>query len=441
MRLSVVICTYDRYDLLPEALQALVGQSVPPEEFEILVIDNSPDAERSAAEASKHAKIANLSWHHVDRPGLSNARNVGFAAAKGEIVAFLDDDAIAVPGWAAAMLAAFDALGPEVAAVGGKVTPLFRVPRPDWLSDKHLSHLSMVDLGEERRPIAAGEWVVGANLAYRRELLAGTGGFSTNLGRLGSVGLLSAEETEVANKLYSQGHVIAYDPQARVDHIVDASRTTQAWFARRIAWQAVSALLAGETGSAEDIAHAAIEIRRYFAALHPADRHVGALLAELETPGELDWQYGTIYNLILLLLAGGRATPAAEPLETTPPEAASPAPSAERSDAAPEASSGAPSEEPSSEPADASLEAASGAPSEEPSVAQPEAPTPAPAARQSKKSKARAVEPPAEPSDAAPKDPSGAPSDKPSVAKFSKPSAAPSDAKSAAPPAEAADDA
>lgn len=205
MRLSAVICTYDRYDILPEAISALAGQSLAGAEMEILVIDNSPDARRSAEEARRHAGVQNLSWRHEARPGLSNARNVAMAQARGEIIAFVDDDAIAVPGWAAAMLRAFDVLGPDVAAIGGRVVPLFRSARPAWLSDRLMAYLSMVDLGDETRTLAEGEWVVGANLAYRADALRATGGFSTTLGRIGTAGLLSAEETEVAAKLKARG--------------------------------------------------------------------------------------------------------------------------------------------------------------------------------------------------------------------------------------------
>lgn len=309
MRLTAVICTYDRYDILPDAIRALTQQSLPASGFEILVIDNSPDPIRSAAEAKPWAKVRNLTWVHETRPGLSNARNVALARAKGDIIAYIDDDAIAVPGWAQALIAAFDALGAGTAVVGGRVVPLFRSPRPDWLSDRLLPYLSMVDLGEDRRPITEAEWVVGANVAYRTEALRAVGGFSTNLGRIGNSGLLSAEETEVANKLRAAGLSIGYDPQAEVAHLVDASRTSQAWFARRIAWQAVSAVLAGETGKPADLTQADVEIRKYFAALHPADRHVGALLSNLSDPGALNWQLGTIYNLVVLLLAGGRSEP------------------------------------------------------------------------------------------------------------------------------------
>jgi glucosyl-dolichyl phosphate glucuronosyltransferase len=312
MRITAVICTYDRYDILPEAIRALAKQSMPASDYEILVIDNSPSAKRSAAEAKKIGKIRNLTWVHETKAGLSNARNVALARAQGEVIGFLDDDALAAPSWCEDICAAFDDLGEDTAVIGGRVTPLFRSERPAWLSDKLLAHLSMVDLGEDRRLLKPGEWVVGANIAYRTDLLRAVGGFSTNLGRIGNAGLLSAEETEVAAKLKAQGYAIGYDPGARAEHLVDASRTSQAWFARRLAWQAVSAVLAGDAGSAQDMDEASDQIRKYFAALHPADRHAGTLLVDQAEAGDLDWQLGTIYNLVVLLLSGGRVTPPAD---------------------------------------------------------------------------------------------------------------------------------
>jgi glucosyl-dolichyl phosphate glucuronosyltransferase len=308
-RLTAVVCTYDRYDVLADAIAALARQDLPADEVEILVIDNSPDAARSAEMARDYAAIANLTWQHEPRPGLSNARNVALSRAAGQIIAYVDDDAVPVPGWAGAVLAAFDALGPQTAILGGRVVPLFRQARPEWLSDKLLDFLSMVDLGEERRLIGPGEWVVGANIAYRSAVLRQVGGFSTNLGRIGNAGLLSSEETDVANKIKALGFDTGYDPTAQVSHLVDASRTTQAWFARRIAWQAVSAVLSGESGAQVQLDQAAEEIRKYFAVLHPADRHAGALLVDQSDPSALNWQLGTIYNLLVVLLAGGRAVP------------------------------------------------------------------------------------------------------------------------------------
>jgi len=306
MRISAVICTYNRYDLLGDAIFSLAAQDYPKSEYEILVIDNSPDAQRSRIERAKYASLPGVIWHYEDKAGLSNARNVATAMAKGDIIVFIDDDAIAAPGWCRAYDEAFRFFDESVGIIGGKVSPKFLGTRPDWLSEKLLGHLSMVNLGNTRRLITANEWVVGANVAYRANVLRSAGGFSTNLGRVGSAGLLSSEETDIANRLAAAGYKTGYDPDAAVLHVVDESRTNQAWFARRFAWQAVSAVLSNQVGDKAQVELAERAIMKYFAALHPADRHIGALLSQKDTAGELDWQLGTIYNLVLLLLCGER---------------------------------------------------------------------------------------------------------------------------------------
>ena len=75
-RITAAICTYERYDLLPGAIGSVLAQTLPRDAFELIVIDNSPDAERSAREAAAFADHPNLTWLHEARPGLSNARNV-----------------------------------------------------------------------------------------------------------------------------------------------------------------------------------------------------------------------------------------------------------------------------------------------------------------------------------------------------------------------------
>lgn len=306
MRISAVICTYNRYDLLGDAIFSLARQLYPKDAYEIIVIDNSPDAQKSKVERAKYIAVPGLIWHYEEKAGLSNARNVATAMARGDIIGFIDDDAIAAPGWCRAYDEAFAAFDPTVGIVGGKVSPKFLGERPEWLSDKLLGHLSMVNLGDNRRLITGNEWVVGANVAYRTEVLRASGGFSTNLGRVGNAGLLSSEETDIANRLEAVGYKTGYEPGAAVLHVVDDSRTDQSWFARRFAWQAVSAVLSNQIGDSAQVELAGKAVLKYFAALHPADRHIGALLSEKGTSGELDWQLGTIYNLVLLLLCGER---------------------------------------------------------------------------------------------------------------------------------------
>ena len=119
-RITAAICTYQRYDLLPSAIESALTQTLPDGSFEVIVIDNSPDADRSALEAQAFAGRPNLIWRHEARPGLSNARNVAAQLARSPLIAFLDDDESAAPGWLAALLKARDETGAD--AVFGPIT-------------------------------------------------------------------------------------------------------------------------------------------------------------------------------------------------------------------------------------------------------------------------------------------------------------------------------
>jgi len=85
--LSAVICTYNRYDLLPAAIESLVNQNLPADSFEVIVVDNSPDQAGAARFGQRYEGLSNLTYLVEPKPGLSNARNRGTAAARGRVVA------------------------------------------------------------------------------------------------------------------------------------------------------------------------------------------------------------------------------------------------------------------------------------------------------------------------------------------------------------------
>lgn len=303
--IAAAICTYRRYDMLAEALGSLSVQTLPPGAFQIIVVDNSPDADRSAEEARRYATIRNLSWVHEPRPGLSNARNVATARAEAPIVAFLDDDARADRHWLAALLDAFQALGPEAQVVGGRIRPWWGAERPAWLHDGLVPMLSVIDLGEERRPLRPGEWVAGANIAFRRDALIAQGGFPVNLGRIGgAASLLSNDETDLIERITAAGGVVAYDPAAAVEHYVPPDRLTQAWFRRRMAWQAVSDYLRKpEEHLARRDAHWQAA-KGFLFDEPPTDRTMRALALPSADPEHMRRQVGAIYDTVIALLAG-----------------------------------------------------------------------------------------------------------------------------------------
>ena len=95
--ITAVICTYERHDLMAEAIASLSEQTLAHDRFRILVIDNSPPSDRRERAQREHDGQGNVRYIPVDTPGLSNARNVAAHEAQSEILAYTDDDAGADP--------------------------------------------------------------------------------------------------------------------------------------------------------------------------------------------------------------------------------------------------------------------------------------------------------------------------------------------------------
>lgn len=136
MRITAAICTHNRAALLPAAIESLLAQSLPPTDYELLVIDNaSTDATPQVMQRYLTAS-GSVTLRSAVQPvlGLSHARNLAVEMAAGEIIAFMDDDAVATPGWLEALLDVY-AIHPEAWVVGGKVLPVWDGERPVWLTD------------------------------------------------------------------------------------------------------------------------------------------------------------------------------------------------------------------------------------------------------------------------------------------------------------------
>lgn len=304
-RITAAICTYERYDLLPGAIDSVLAQTLPAGTFELIVIDNSPDPARSAREATAFARRPGLTWLHEQRPGLSNARNVAARHARAPIIAYLDDDAIADPIWLENIAGCFDQFGDQVKVVGGRIRPWWGAPRPAWLPDEMLGAITVVDLGPQRRLLGDGEWVAGANIAFRVAALREAGWFDTSLGRTGGgASLLSAEETALTDRIKALGGLVAYDPLAGIEHWVDPERLTQRWFRRRAAWQAVSDYLRDPKGRMARRDQAWAGMKDFLITCNPADRTMRGLALEQAQPQDFRWQTSAVYNAVSALLAG-----------------------------------------------------------------------------------------------------------------------------------------
>lgn len=242
-RVSVIICTFNRADLLARALLAFRGQEGAAE-AEIIVVDNaSGDHTPRVVQRCTEFLRPTLPVITVHEPvqGLSRARNAGLAAARGDIFAFLDDDARPATGWLRAIAEVF-ATVPGAAAAGGPIEPDFQAPRPDWLGTEVEGYYSILDLGTQTIEFPRKYLPFGANMAVRRRAL-GDARFSESLGRTGN-NLASGEEFDVLSRLRAQGGKIVYAPAMRVHHVIPAERLCTGWLFARSRAGGVSLALA-----------------------------------------------------------------------------------------------------------------------------------------------------------------------------------------------------
>jgi GT2 family glycosyltransferase len=241
MRWSIIICTRNRAADLEANLPALGRLAPPPGGYEVLVVDNgSTDGTAEVVKAAAQRDGA-IRYVREERPGLSHARNRGIGEARGELIAFLDDDARPAADWLPELEKGF--AEPRVAAVGGRVAPSFagRSGWPDWLPERLRGFFSVLDR-PDRRYLRYPDYPAGTNIAFRTSAFAEVGLFDADLGRSGA-SLLSMEEVDLCLRLERAGGRILYLPGAVVHHAVREERLTRDWVAERCRWQGISAAI------------------------------------------------------------------------------------------------------------------------------------------------------------------------------------------------------
>lgn len=238
IKISAVICTYNRAGYLGMAIDSLINQTMAASEYEIIIVDNN-STDHTRSECDQYAHIANLRYIFEPVQGLSQARNTATEAAGGTYIAFLDDDAIACEGWLEKIVQAFEQQEYKIGSVGGKIEPIWETPRPAWLSDKILPALTVLDWFSEPTILDDNYWLAGANLAFPKAVLQSMGGFQVTLGRKGT-NLLSNEETLMRKLIDQAGYKCFYDPDIFVRHHVPPERVNKKWFIRRYYWQGIS---------------------------------------------------------------------------------------------------------------------------------------------------------------------------------------------------------
>lgn len=225
---SIIICAYteDRWGALLDAVRSVQNQTVLPREI-IVVIDHNPQLLTRAQTQWPHVIVVE---NHEPR-GLSGARNSGLKIAQGDVIVFMDEDAIAAPDWLARLLAGYD--NPHVQGTGGAIEPIWFNGRPGWFPAEFdwVVGCTYRGMPETAKPVRN---LIGCNMSFRREVFETVGGFRSGIGRIGAVPV-GCEETELCIRANQQwpDRMFLFDPRAKVRHRVPANRATWKYFRSR----------------------------------------------------------------------------------------------------------------------------------------------------------------------------------------------------------------
>jgi len=225
---SVIISTYTpaRFDYVLDCVESLKRQTLPPKEI-ILVLDpNETLLEFYASRLPCDVKIV-----ISDGVGLSNARNAGVKNSEGEIIAFVDDDAIANENWLENLARNYD--DPYVAGVGGLVEPIWESSRPGRFPEE----LNWIVGCSYKGAPKCKTYVrnpIGCNMSFRTDIFDKIGYFKTDIGRTAKK-LISGEETEFSIRILEKCSMsrIVYDPSAIVYHRVPRARVNLKYLMQR----------------------------------------------------------------------------------------------------------------------------------------------------------------------------------------------------------------
>lgn len=224
-KISVVICTRDRHDLIGQAVESVMACEYP--RFDVHVMDQSTTDETKQIVEALAVRPGNrcvVVYHHLAKAGLSRAYNAGAQVSEGELIAYTDDDVIVPADWLVQIAKSFEG-DPGAGLLYGQVCV------PKSLEEEERKGLIVPSLTWEKRERLSLRdhnykvWGMGANMAIRRTLLDRVGGFDEALG--GGGPLRSSQDYDFAYRTYRFGMAVVLEPAVKVDHY--GTRTQDQW--------------------------------------------------------------------------------------------------------------------------------------------------------------------------------------------------------------------
>jgi|GEM_PF-2862742 len=228
--ISLIICTRNRSDVIPETLDAIKKQTLDTEKYEVIIVDQSTDDKTKELVE----KYSGFKYIKLDSVGISVSRNEGIKHSTGNIISFVDDDILFDENYLVNILDFFNnsEFNPDVS--GGKILFKYLGEKPDWLDGLLLGILGYSDYGDKPCMYDSHPKHVPytGSIAFKRECIEKTGGFSTlnvNLNK----NIISNEDVIFANKIKELGYNLVYNPKMVVYHKIQPENMTWEYYKNR----------------------------------------------------------------------------------------------------------------------------------------------------------------------------------------------------------------
>lgn len=221
--ITVIICTYNRGDLLSETLPTVFDQNIPKSQYNVLVINNNSNDSTEEILTKFSKSYSNLSVIKENQQGLSYARNTGYVNSTTEWVIYLDDDAMVPSDFVA--IALETTKSNKYDCFGGVYYPWYKHGKPAWFKDIYASTAEFYKQKNGHKL----HYASGGIMAIKKSLLIEFNGFPTHLGMKGNA-MAYGEETFLQNQMKRNGYTIGIIPKWNINHIVNRYKLHPMWF-------------------------------------------------------------------------------------------------------------------------------------------------------------------------------------------------------------------
>lgn len=231
MKLSVIICTYNREKYIYNALKSIAEQEFPLSDYEIVLVNNNStdNTENICKDFEGDYPEIDFRYFVEINQGLSYARNRGVKESLGDVLIFVDDDATVFDGYLKSIVDFFTEYT-SVLACGGPIEPVYESGKPLWIS--HFTNQLIGGAlyeGDKIKPFKNGKYPGGGNSALRKMVFQKYGLYNPDLGRKGT-SLIGAEEKDLYDRILKDGQPVYYIPKMGIYHYIPAKKTTKQYF-------------------------------------------------------------------------------------------------------------------------------------------------------------------------------------------------------------------